>query len=449
MSIQQQLKEAREQFVTLKEARQAKSDEYLAEVNKKPYTDEIRGNIDRLKLELETVKEDEKRQEGVIGELETRVKEAEAIPVVHTIVDPMDKAAKQFSLLRFLRGATDQRSTLTDFELEMHQEAVKEMKLATGDVNSRGFGIPMAIFQKFGEKRAQSAGTNSEGGYTVETSVGSLIPTFYPRPIVSTMGATVLTGLQGNLSFPRDTALFTMAWESEISASNDTSKTFEQVTMSPERIAGRADISRRLIAQSSFDIESWMQQEFRIAVNSTLDAAAINGSGSSNQPTGILNTTGIGIVMGTGANGSIPTWTNIVNLEKEIFIDNADEGSLAYLTTPGMRALLKTTPKNPTYMTNGYLMELDGTMNGYGVKTSTNVPHTLTFGNQSFSHAIIFGNWRDLMVGQWGGIWILPDPYTQATTSQVRIHCELQCDVVVRRPSSFAAMKDAINNLGS
>ena len=449
MSIQQQLKEAREKRATLRSATEAKSDAYMAEVNKKPYTEEIRSAIETLKTELEECRNDEKINEDLIKELESR-SNTPVIPTVLSITDPMDKAAKDFSILRFLQGATDQRAHLEGFEKEMHEEAVKEMKESTGDVNSRGFGIPAKIFQKFGvQQRAQSAGTGSEGGYAVATDLGSLIPTFYPRPIVSTMGATVLTGLQGNLAFPRDTALFTMAWETETSASDDTSKTFQQVSMSPKRMAGRADISRRLIAQSSFDIESWMQQEFRIAVNSTLDAAAINGSGLSNQPTGILGTSGIGIVMGTGANGNIPTWTNIVNLEKEIFIDNADEGSLAYLTTPGMRALLKYTAKNPTYMTNGYIMESDGTMNGYMTKTSTNVPNTLTFGNQSHSHAIIFGNWRDLMVGQWGGIWVLPDPYTQATTSQVRIHCELQCDVLVRRPSSFSAMKDAINNLSS
>ena len=94
-------------------------------------------------------------------------------------------------------------------------------------------------------------------------------------------------------------------------------------------------------------------------------------------------------------------------------------------------------------------MENDGTMNGYMVKTSTNVPKTLTKGNQSYSHAIIFGNWKDLLVGKWGGVFILADPYTQATTSQVRIHTELQCDVAVRRGRSFASIKDAINSLSS
>ena len=108
------------------------------------------------------------------------------------------------------------------------------------------------------------------------------------------------------------------------------------------------------------------------------------------------------------------------------------------------------TLKNATYGTTGYIWETDNTMAGYGAYASTSVPGNLTKGSSSgICHAVVFGNWSDLLIGKWGGTFILVDPYTQATTSQVRIHCELQMDVAVRRASSFAAIKDAINGLGS
>ena len=382
-----------------------------------------------------------------IGALETMDEEnkeeavrSASIGSVSTSSNESKEIEKNFSMIRFMNQAISGK--LEGFEKEMHQEAEKELRASGLSSESGGFGIPTIVMQNMNAKfnRAQSAGTDSEGGYTIQTDKGDLIEPFAPAPIVSRMGATVLPNLVGDLSLPKDTNLFSMTWEGENDDSAETSKVFSEVLLSPKRMAGYADLSRTLLRQASFDIQNYVNNQFIVAVNSTLDAAAINGSGTGGQPTGILNTAGIGDVVG-GTNGAVPTWGNIVDLESEVNIDDALEGNLGYLTTAGIKGALKQTLKASGV--SGYIWDGE-TMNGYNAMTSSNVPSNLTKGTSSDANAIVFGNFADLVVGQFGGVFILPDPYTQAGKSRVRMHTELFCDIAVKRAKSFAAMKDAL-----
>jgi len=72
------------------------------------------------------------------------------------------------------------------------------------------------------------------------------------------------------------------------------------------------------------------------------------------------------------------------------------------------------------------------------------VPSTLTKGNSDVCSAIIFGNFADLLIGQWGGMDIVVDPYTQAPSGLVRLVINSWWDVLVKRAASFAAMQDAL-----
>lgn len=442
MSNQKKIKEVSEN-IAAKEAR------YLELTEAGNFTTEIRSELDTLKTEITDLKADLK----IYSEAEN-IEGRAAMPVSFTTQNTTEKEVKRFSLAKFINEASKEK--LTGFEAEMHQEAVSEARGAlsgTGsDFNASGFGIPQFVLDNMGkrfEKRAQSAGTDSEGGYAVETTVGALIEPLYPNPIVAQMGATVFDNLTGNLTFPRDTNLFSFAWESEISASDDTSKTFAQVSLSPKRVAGRADVSRRLLIQEkSGKMEQYLMGEFLRGINVAVDVAAINGSGSGNQPTGVLNTSGVSNIV-LGANGAVPTWEQLLRFPKQLDQADALNGNLGWIATPEMKSILMSTLKNATYGTTGYIWETDNQLAGYKAMASTSVPQGLTQGSSSICHAMAFGNWSDLLIGKWGGTFVLVDPYTQATTSQVRIHCELQMDVAVRRAASFAITKSAINGLGS
>src|SRR5690606_6331431 len=146
----------------------------------------------------------------------------------------------------------------------------------------------------------------------------------------------------GNIAIPKQTGGGTMAWVTEGNAPSASDQTFAQVSMSPKTADARTQISRKLLLQSSVDIENFVRQDLATVVGLGIQAAAINGSGTSGQPRGILNTSGIGAVVG-GTNGAAPDWDHIVDLETEVSVANADVGTLGYLTNAKVRGALKKT----------------------------------------------------------------------------------------------------------
>jgi HK97 family phage major capsid protein len=195
------------------------------------------------------------------------------------------------------------------------------------------------------------------------------------------------------------------------------------------------EVSRQLLLQTSNSIESMLRDDLAFQIAKVMDASAI---------TAILNEAGIGSVAG-GANGLAPTWENIIALETAIATANAEEGTLGYLTNPKVRGKLKGTQKFSG--TNGSPVFESGAtpLNGYRAGISTQVPSNLTKGTSSgVCSALIFGNFKDLLMGQWGGIEFLVNPYAKDTEGLVRINAWTFYDEAIRNAQSFAAMKDAL-----
>lgn len=346
------------------------------------------------------------------------------------------EAAEGFNLLKAIRSQLPNQK-LEGKELEMHQEAVRESR-ALG-VQIEGVGIPSIIM--LGEKRAHTAtggSSGSEGGVLVPTLIQGFIEPLKAKMVLAQLGAQFLTGLSGNIDIPVGAAT-TVAWEGEIDANAETSMAFTKKTLSPNRLGAYADFSKQLLFQGGAAAQNYVQNDILARIALAVELAAINGT----SPEGILQTSGIGAVVG-GTNGAAPTWGNIIDLEREIAIDNADYGSLGYLTNPKVKAKLKQTALDAGSGLYVWPQSENG-LNGYKALTTTQVPSTLDKGTATgVCSAIIFGNFADLMIAQWGGMDIVVDPYTQATNSMVRLVVNSWWDVLVKRAESFAAMKDAL-----
>ena len=115
---------------------------------------------------------------------------------------------------------------------------------------------------------------------------------------------------------------------------------------------------------------------------------------------------------------------------------------MGYLTNAKVRGKLKTTSKVSGQ--NGFIWE-DGMLNGYKASVSNQVPSNLTKGTSSgVCSAIIFGNWSDLIIGQWGTLDLMVDPYSGSTSGTVRVVALQDVDIAVRNAVSFSAMLDAL-----
>lgn len=354
-----------------------------------------------------------------LGMTEKEVRQFSIVRAIHALANPTDRRAQQAAA----------------FEFEASEAAAKKLNRT-----SRGLTIPVDVL-----KRDLTAGTANAGGYTVATDLlaGSFIDMLRNRSVLMNPGmATVLTDLNGNVAIPAQSGGATAYWVAENGAVTESQQTLAQVTLSPKTVGAFTDISRRLLLQSSMDVEAFVRRDLATVLAIELDRAGIHGSGSSNQPTGIVATAGIGSVAG-GTNGLAPAWAHIVGLETEVSIDNADVGSLKYLTNAKVRGKLKQTEKASN--TAQFIFEQDGSMNGYDAVITNQVSSTLTKGSSSgVCSAIIFGNFADLLIGMWGGLDINVDTSTGSAAGTVRVVALQDADIAVRHAESFAAMLDAL-----
>lgn len=358
-------------------------------------------------------------------------------PVPTADIGMTDKEARSYSFLRALNAMANPGDRKAQ-ELAAFEREASEAVAAKQGRAARGFYVPSEV-----QRRDLTVGTATAGGHTVATNLmaANFIELLRNKMALTGLGAQFLSGLVGNIAIPRQTGGATAYWVAESGAPTESQAAFDQVTMSPKTVGAYSDISRKLLLQSSIDVEGFVRNDLATVLALAIDLAAINGSGASNQPTGILATSGIGDVAG-GANGAAPTWANIVELESDVAIANADVGSMGYLTNAKVRGKLKTTSKVSGQ--NGFIWE-DGMLNGYTAAVSNQVPSNLTKGSSgAVASAIIFGNWSDLIIGQWGTLDLMVDPYSNSTSGTVRVVALQDVDIAVRHAVSFSAMLDAL-----
>lgn len=361
------------------------------------------------------------------------------------------KHARELRIVPILRSMQPGVAPKLDgLALELHQEGEKEARESGCETLGTGFIIPGYIrdterraVEAEIERRASSVGTSSAGGYTVATDLGGLIPVLEPNLVTQALGAQVMAGLVGNLDLPKQTAYSAAVWETETSSADDTGPTFGKVSLVPNRLAAKTDFSMQLLRQSSIGIENLLRRDLTRATEIKVDAGVINGTGSG-QMNGILTWLLTANKVVGGTNGLAPTYDHIIDLESLVNVQNALMGNLAYLTTPGVKGKLKKTKIDAG--SGQFVWGQDAaTLNGYRAETSTQVPSTLDKGTSTgVCHAIIFGDWSQYLIGQWGPVEILVDPYTQALTGQIRIVMNSFWDGDSRYYESFSAMIDAL-----
>jgi HK97 family phage major capsid protein len=356
-------------------------------------------------------------------------------------VELNEKEKRAYSVNRAILANADrilgEKASVDDgFEREVSEQIRENLPK---DYKSRGgFFAPMAVL---------NTGSAGAGGNTVFTREGSFIDMLRAQMKVAELGATILTGLEGGtLAFPKQTGASSWSWVAENPGSDVAlaDVAFGQVLLAPKAGQSATSYTRQLLAQSSISAEQFVRADMNLAAALGIDLAAIASLGTGNSPTGVLGTSGIGSVAG-GTNGLAPTYAHMVDLETEIAVDNADIGTLAYLTTPGIRGTLKKTLEFPDTASSKAVWTggKEGEVNGYAAHVSTQVPNNLTKGSSSDCHAIIFGVWSQLLIGYWGAMEVVVDPYTKKRQGLIEVSNFQMVGLAVRHAEAFAAMKDA------
>ena len=366
------------------------------------------------------------------------IKALSSKPVPTADIGMTPTEVKRFSVLRAINALANPGDGAAQKAAAFERECSEAASAKIGK-QSRGFMVPYDV-----QKRDLTVGSATGGGNLVATDLlsGSFIDILRNAMVLNQLGARMLTGLNGMIAIPKQTGAATAYWVAENGAPTESAQTIGQVTMAPKTVGAFSDISRRLLLQSSIDVEAMVQNDLATVLGLAIQQAAINGTGADNQPSGLLTLVTPGII--GGDNGAAPTWANVIALETAISAANADIGTLGYLTNAKVRGKLKGTDK---FSSAGQPVWEAGNMplNGYRAAVTNAVPSNLVKGSSgAVASAILFGNFADLVIGMWGGLDLMVDPYTGSTAGTIRVVALQDVDVAVRNVESFASMVDAL-----
>ena len=372
-------------------------------------------------------------------------------------VEMDQRDAASYSISAGIRAALsgDWTSREAGLVREMSQEVQKQSGFSQS--GKRGFFVPFSALSKRATYVTSGATT---GGNLVATDLmaDEFIEALRNNSVMLNLGVRTMTGLVGDVAIPRRSGVASTYYLStETTAITQSESTFDQVTLSPKNLAALSKYSRQTLLQATPGIEDLVRRDLTDGINLGIDLGILNGSGSAGQPTGILNTSGIGSVA-LGTNGGAITVNSLVDLEEQVLIDNGavNRDAIAYVTNAKVLAELKklraggSTTTDGAYLVNDQLDAIGrggtpATVNGYPLYVTNQVPSNLTKGTSSgVCSAVLMGDFSQAMVGFYGnGIEIVvgedSDDFSKALTS---VRAIVSYDVAVRHAESFAAILD-------
>lgn len=354
-------------------------------------------------------------------------------PEHRDLLDNVDGGKHRFSLLRAV-DLVSRNKPLDGFEAEVSQEIEKRSgKPATG------FYIPWNLPVYHQQEQRDAFSTTGGAGLIPKMQGRSLVDVLRNKMLMAQLGATVMADMVGTFDLPKKTATGGAYWLAESGEPTESNPTIGQINFAPTTVGCYSDVTRRLIKQSSFDAEAVVRSDLLAVLTLELDRVGFNGSGTSNQPQGILQNSSVAAIA-LGTNGGPINWAKIVELESTIAALNADIGNLAYVTSAKGRGACKTTRKDAG--SGIFLWGDDNQMNGHQALATNQIPSNLTKGSGTGLTSMIFGNFADATYAMWGGIDVNVDTASLSKSGGVRIVYLADAQFKLRRTESFAKIVD-------
>ena len=353
-----------------------------------------------------------------------------------------DREKKRYSICRAILAAAGGTWEKAGFERECSVAVAQKLKR-----DPTGFFLPWEIMVEPRATRLLDKTTEGADLIATDLQTGNIIEFLRNRLVVAAAGARVLTGLVGDVAIPRHSGGASAFWVAEAVNVAESTPTFDQVALTPKTVGTFIEMTRKLLLQSSLDVENFVRMDIIESLAIELDLVALIGSGAGAVPEGIASVTGIGDVDFGSPDGGAPTWANIVALESDVAAANADVATLAYIVNAVTRGKLKTTEKATG--TAKFLWDTEAgaatPVNGYPTFVTNILRSNLVKGSSGATLSeIIFGNFADLMVALWTGTDVIVNPFAKDIQGTLRITVLQDADIGVRHPASFSYTDEVV-----
>ena len=314
---------------------------------------------------------------------------------------------KNFSLLRAINAVVQNRA------LDPIADAV--VKEAQSEIRKAGMNYEGQI-QLPTETRDGDYTVNVDGEHVVATDIFDILEPLRAKNVLVEAGATLYSGLIGNVKIPVMTET-NVKWEGEVDPASDGAGTFRSVDLSPKRLTAYVDISKQFLIQTeNLQAEAQIRKDLIAAIAGKLESTILgNAEGSITQPQGLF----YGVTPVT-----IEDFKDITDLEAGVEANNVF-GNLKYIMDPKAKAALRNMARSAD--STRLVME-DGEVDG--------TPALVT--SHMGDNKVLYGAFENVVIGQWGAIDLTVDPYTQAGNGCVRLTVNAYFDAKVARPEALA-----------
>ena len=352
------------------------------------------------------------------------------------------KAYNFTNVLRYLAAKTTGEGSLPDigFEREISQEIAQKTGRA-----AQGILLPDFIRSTAGEETlgtpAHGAvdGLGGNGAATIATNLlaGNFIEALVDALVLRGLGMETITGLVGNVALPKGGSMEAGWISSEGGNASKKNPTFGQITATPHTCGAYTDITRKLLNQSSVDVQAKVTGWLLYACAACMEKACFQGSGENGEPTGLAS---LIAANHTKAFGNAPSYDKLVSLIAAVRKDNAFIPAMRFVGDNGVWEVLaktldyleiKGTGEATVAAVGGVRRLLDADTNkcvGKDFVESHLVP----------AKTLFFGDFSQLSLCLWSGTDIIVDPYANSTAGGLRIVALQDADVIVKRPEAFA-----------
>lgn len=322
----------------------------------------------------------------------------------------------KFSLIKTINDVVNNRS-LDDTAVNVIKEGRKAANMANVETNGQ---IVLAL-----EKRADGdavvtnpngilATVPEQGKEAIPTDTFEIVGALRDRMVLAEAGAQFMS-LQGNVEIPIYSGA-NCTWESEVGESKDGSGKFTSVKLSPKRLTATLPISRQFLIQSSDSAEALLRNDLINCIAEKLQKTILgNGAGDNVTPKGMLN--------GVTADSAVYTYDDAVNMEALLESANV-YGDYKWVVSPNAKAVLRTTSMDKG--SGKFIYENNAVLGVDALST-----------NSVVNKGVVIGDWKELIVGCFGALDIVVDPYTAASKGQVILTVNAYFDYVERRPEAF------------
>ena len=289
-----------------------------------------------------------------------------------------------------------------------------------------------------------SGASGGKGGNLVQTDVliQEFVDALYASAHTAMLGCRMLMGLTSKIQIPVQTGKLTESWLTETGSYTLSDATIGAVTAEPHRLAAGADVTFQLGIQVGGAVEDIILGILASESDEAIDTSVLDGAATGNDPTGVLQTSGIStgnVSLTNNAANNLARYMRMLAVKNALLVSNVPMEGIKWSVAAEAVSVLQGTPRDTTGGSGGYIME------GSMLVDVPAYPTSILSGDTATDEFAICADWSHSLICEFGVPILTEDPFTQAADGQKRMILTRYCDHIVTQASRFSeAVADTV-----